>query len=64
VPIEVTYRSFSAQIYEALPIRPRKAIPSSLDLLLHDLPAGLGCHGLAVLLEGRDQCGLARPGAS
>jgi predicted metal-dependent TIM-barrel fold hydrolase len=62
--IEVAYRSFGTKIYEALGVHPRKAIPASLDFVLHDLPTGLGCHDLAALCEGRDQRGLARPGAA
>jgi len=64
MPIEITYRSFGTQIYEALRIHPRKTITASLDFVLHDLPTGLGCHYLAALCEGRDQRGLARPGAT
>jgi len=64
MPIEVAYRSFGTQIYEALGVHPRKAIPASLGFVLHDLPPRLGYHDLAALCEGRDQRGFARPGAT
>jgi hypothetical protein len=48
MPIEVAYRSFGAEVDEALLVRPGKAVAAPL----------------AVLCEGRDQRGLVRPGAA